>query len=170
MRVVAADARAGQVGRAGPVEEEVKTQESRVLIRRAILDGEWGPYWNDMRSMGATFARMGLMFPAWVKIVNALHTVLAPHLLRAHREDPDRLVAAMEAMTGLMDRAIALIGDEYRRTKEETIGEQRDALRELRTPVLQLRERTRLRTTIGMVDSQRAQQLTEDLLRAIRDN
>lgn len=170
MSMLAADAPAGQVGSARPVEEEVKTQENRLLIRHAILDGEWEPYWNDMRSMGATFARMGLMFPAWVKIVNALHTVLAPHLLKAHREDPDRLVAAMEAMTGLMDRAIALIGDEYLRTKEETIGEQRDALRELWTPVLQVRERMLLLPIIGMVDSQRAQQLTEDLLRAIRDN
>jgi rsbT co-antagonist protein RsbR len=170
MSMLAADAPAGQTPTAGPVEEEVKTQENRLLVRRAILDGEWEPYWNDMRAMGATFARMGLMFPAWVKIVNALHTVLSPHLLRAHRDDPDRLVAAMEAMTGLMDRAIALIGDEYLRTKEETIGQQRDALRELWTPVLQVRERMLLLPVIGVVDSQRAQQLTEDLLRAIRDN
>lgn len=168
--LLAADHTAGATRTQGPIEEEAKSQKNRYLLRRAIVDGHWEPYWNDLRVQGATFARIGLTFPGWVKIVSALRTVLAPHLVRAYRDNPDRLLAAMDAMSGLLDHAIALIGEEYLNTKETIIGQQQDALRELWTPVLEVRDKMLLLPIIGVVDSQRAQQLTEDLLRAIRDN
>ena len=46
--------------------------------------------------------------------------------------------------------------------------EQQEAIRELSTPVLQVREQLLILPIIGVLDSQRARQLTEQLLRAIR--
>ena len=43
-------------------------------------------------------------------------------------------------------------------------------MRELSTPVLQLRERLLILPIIGVLDSARARQLTEQLLGAIQDN
>src|SRR5437879_8893131 len=43
-------------------------------------------------------------------------------------------------------------------------------MRELSTPVLQVRERLLILPIIGVIDPQRARQLTEQLLRAIRTN
>ncbi len=168
--LLASDPRVGALQTHGPIEEEAKSQKVRHLLRRAIVDGDWEPYWNDLRAQGSTFARMGLTFPAWVKIVGAIRTVLAPHLVRANRDNPERLLGAIDAMCGLIDQAVSLIGEEYLSTKEGIIGQQQDALRQLWTPVLQVRERMLLLPIIGVVDSQRAQQLTEDLLCAIRDN
>jgi rsbT co-antagonist protein RsbR len=54
--------------------------------------------------------------------------------------------------------------------RERTISQQQDAIRELSTPVLQLRDGLLILPIIGMLDSQRAKQLTDDLLRAIRAN
>lgn len=45
-----------------------------------------------------------------------------------------------------------------------------NAILELSTPVLQLRESLLILPIIGILDSQRARQLTEQLLRSIRDN
>ncbi len=170
MSLLAGDPKAGAIQTHGPIEQEAKSQKVRRLLRRAIVDGDWEPYWNDLRAQGSTFARMGLTFPAWVKIVGAIRTVLTPHLVSAYRHNPERLLGAIDAMSGLMDQAMALIGEEYLNTKEAIIGQQQEALRELSTPVLQVRDKMLLLPIIGVVDSHRAQQLTEDLLRAIRDN
>src|SRR4029078_4245131 len=47
---------------------------------------------------------------------------------------------------------------------------QQEAIRELSTPVLQVRERLLILPIIGVIDPQRARQLTEQLLRGIRAN
>jgi rsbT co-antagonist protein RsbR len=54
--------------------------------------------------------------------------------------------------------------------RERVIRQQQEAIRELSTPVLQVRERLLILPIIGIVDSQRARQLTEQLLRGIRAN
>jgi rsbT co-antagonist protein RsbR len=54
--------------------------------------------------------------------------------------------------------------------RERTISNQQEAIRELSTPVLQVRERLLILPIIGLIDPQRARQLTEQLLRAIRTN
>jgi rsbT co-antagonist protein RsbR len=47
---------------------------------------------------------------------------------------------------------------------------QQEAIRELSTPVLQIRERLLLLPIIGVIDSQRGRLITEGLLRSIRAN
>ncbi|OLD80600.1 MAG: anti-anti-sigma factor, partial [Ignavibacteria bacterium 13_1_40CM_2_61_4] len=54
--------------------------------------------------------------------------------------------------------------------RERIIREQQEAIRELSTPVLQVRERLLILPIIGVIDPQRARQLTEQLLRGIRTN
>src|SRR5207249_10012765 len=53
---------------------------------------------------------------------------------------------------------------------ERVIREQQEAIRELSTPVLPVRERLLILPLIGLIAAQRARQLTEQLLRAIRTN
>ena len=54
--------------------------------------------------------------------------------------------------------------------RERVIRQQQEAIRELSTPVLQVRERLLILPIIGVIDPQRARQLTEQLLRGIRTN
>jgi rsbT co-antagonist protein RsbR len=54
--------------------------------------------------------------------------------------------------------------------RERVIRLQQDAIRELSTPVLQIRERLLLLPIIGVIDSHRARLLTESLLASIREN
>jgi len=62
------------------------------------------------------------------------------------------------------------IGEAYLSTKEAVIGSQQSAIRELSTPVLKVRERLLILPIIGIIDTQRARQVTESLLHAIRDH
>ena len=62
------------------------------------------------------------------------------------------------------------VGVSFVEERERVIHEQQEAMRELSTPVLQLRDRLLILPIIGVLDSARARQLTEQLLGAIRDN
>ena len=61
------------------------------------------------------------------------------------------------------------VGVSFVEERERVISEQQEALRELSTPVLQLRERLLILPIIGVLDSARARQLTEQLLGAIQE-
>jgi rsbT co-antagonist protein RsbR len=65
---------------------------------------------------------------------------------------------------------IGLINDEMIFERERLIRLQSEAIRELSTPVLQIRDRLLLLPIIGVVDTHRARLITENVLRAIRDN
>jgi rsbT co-antagonist protein RsbR len=54
--------------------------------------------------------------------------------------------------------------------RERTIRRQSEAIRELSTPVLQIRDRLLLLPVIGVIDTHRAQLITESLLKAIRQS
>ena len=64
---------------------------------------------------------------------------------------------------------IGLHGDVLTHERDRMIGRQSQAIRELSTPVLQVRDRLLLLPLIGVIDTHRAQLITENLLKAIRD-
>lgn len=63
---------------------------------------------------------------------------------------------------------IGIIVDAIVFERERVIRQQQDAIRELSTPVLQIRERLLLLPIVGVIDTHRARMITESLLRAIR--
>jgi len=65
---------------------------------------------------------------------------------------------------------IGIIIDVMIADRERGILLQQEAIRELSTPALQIRDRLLILPIIGVLDSHRAKQLTEGLLRAVRTN
>ncbi|MGH2704047.1 MAG: STAS domain-containing protein [Actinomycetota bacterium] len=159
----------GPILRATPPEQlEERSRTSHDLMRRALLDGEWQPYLAQLRADGMDYAKLGLSFPAWFRVLSAFRTHLLPHLVEEHRSDPQSLIAMLEVMEGLLDTAMATVGDAYLDTKEAIISAQGEAIRELANPVLQLRQGLLILPIIGVIDTQRAREITEHLLEAIR--
>ena len=70
----------------------------------------------------------------------------------------------MEAESRIANTVAVSFVDE----RERVIRQQQDAIRELSTPVLQVRERLLILPIIGILDGPRARQLTEQLLKGIR--
>jgi rsbT co-antagonist protein RsbR len=64
---------------------------------------------------------------------------------------------------------IGLHSDVLIHERQRIIGRQSEAIRELSTPVLQVRERLLLLPLIGVIDTHRTKLITENLLRAVRD-
>ncbi|HLJ20354.1 MAG TPA: STAS domain-containing protein, partial [Stellaceae bacterium] len=65
---------------------------------------------------------------------------------------------------------IGIIVDVLIAEREGTITAQQEVISELSTPVLQFRDHLLILPLIGVVDTWRARQLTDNLLRAIRTN
>lgn len=159
----------GSVLRATPPEElDEQSRISHELLDRAIRQGEWESYLAHIRAQGARYAQANLSFSAWFAATAELRAHLMPHLLRAHGKEPERLIAAARALDSFLERAMAAVGEAYLEAKEQTIVAQQQAILELSTPVLPLREGLLILPIIGVVDTHRARQLTEDLLRAIQ--
>jgi rsbT co-antagonist protein RsbR len=103
-------------------------------------------------------------------IVLLLRDVLARSLFAKYQDDLELLNRILDAYEPAANRIAVTVGVSFVEERERVIHDQQEAMRELSTPVLQLRERLLILPIIGMLDSARARQLTEQLLAAIRDN
>jgi rsbT co-antagonist protein RsbR len=103
-------------------------------------------------------------------IVLLLRDVLARSLFAKYQQDLDLLNRILDSYEPAANRIAVTVGVSFVEERERVIHEQQEAMRELSTPVLQLRERLLILPIIGVLDTARARQLTEQLLGAIRDN
>ena len=100
-------------------------------------------------------------------IVLLLRDVLARSLFAKYQEDLDLLNRILDAYEPAANRIAVTVGVSFVEERERVISEQQEALRELSTPVLQLRERLLILPIIGVLDSARARQLTEHRARVV---
>jgi rsbT co-antagonist protein RsbR len=103
-------------------------------------------------------------------IVLLLRDVLARSLFEKYQHDFSMLNQVLNAYEPAANRIANTVGVSFVQERERIIREQQEAIRELSTPVLQVRERLLILPIIGVIDPQRARQLTEQLLRGIRSN
>src|SRR5258706_13585056 len=103
-------------------------------------------------------------------IVLLLRDVLARSLFKKYQSDFGMLNHVLDAYEPAANRIANTVGVSFVQERERIIRQQQEAIRELSTPVLQVRERLLILPIIGVIDPQRARQLTEQLLRGIRTN
>jgi rsbT co-antagonist protein RsbR len=103
-------------------------------------------------------------------IVLLLRDVLARSLFEKYEQDAGLLNRILDAYEPAANRIAVTVGVSFVEERERVIREQQEAIRELSTPVLQVRPRLLILPIIGVLDSQRARQLTEQLLGAIQSH
>ncbi len=105
-----------------------------------------------------------------IGIVLLLRDVLARSLFAKYQNDSVLLNRILDVYEPAANRVANTVAVGFVQERERIIRQQQEAIRELSTPVLQVRERLLILPIIGVIDSQRARQLTEQLLRGIRNN
>jgi rsbT co-antagonist protein RsbR len=105
-----------------------------------------------------------------VGIVLLLRDVLARSLFEKYQKDFELLNRVLDAYEPAANRIANTVAVSFVRERERIIRQQQDAIRELSTPVLQVRERILILPIIGILDEQRANQFTEQLLAGIRSH
>jgi len=122
------------------------------------------------RNLSERIIPRGVQTDEVVGIVLLLRDVLARSLFARYHADFDKLNRILDAYEPAANRIAITVAVGFVQERERTIREQQEAIRELSTPVLQVRERLLILPIIGVIDPQRARQLTEQLLRGIRTN
>lgn len=103
-------------------------------------------------------------------MVLLLRDVLARSLFKKYHDNFELLDRVLDAYEPAANRIANTVAVSFVEQRERVIGEQQQAIRELSTPVLPVRERLLILPIIGVIDSPRAKQLTEQLLKSIRAN
>ena len=122
------------------------------------------------RDLSERIIRRGVETHEVLGIVLLLRDVLARSLFVHYQGDPEMLNRILDAYEPAANRIAVTVGVSFVEERERVIREQQAAIRELSTPVLQVRDRLVILPIIGVLDSQRARQLTEQLLNAIQAN
>ncbi|NEK60455.1 STAS domain-containing protein [Geodermatophilus sabuli] len=103
-----------------------------------------------------------------VGIVLLLRDVLARSLFEKFQRDLPLLNRVLDAYEPAANRIANTVAVSFVDERERVIRQQQDSIRELSTPVLPVRERLLILPIIGVLDRERARQVTVQLLGGIR--
>jgi rsbT co-antagonist protein RsbR len=137
----------------------------------ALVGGTYGrPYLEQRLELGVLYSKAGLDLRVFLGAFHGLLRSIERRIAKRFAGDAE---AAFEHYASLRKIAffdIGIIMDVVIADRERTIIHQQDAIRELSTPILQVRDRLLILPIIGVLDTHRARQLTDGLLHAIRAN
>ena len=149
--------------------EHVKGRQKEYFIRLTQGDYEQ-EYVDDRLRLASIHERIGLPVRSFLGMYALYFREIAALLLNEYPGDPKRAFDAFHSLTKLLFFDVGLAMDTYIHQRERTIANQQEAIRELSTPVLRLRDRLLVLPIIGILDTTRAQKLTEELLASIRES
>lgn len=121
-----------------------------------------------LRLVGGLRQRFG-PDPSWYLGTYNLYLRAVGERIRAADDEVDDPRAVFESVRKVTFLDLGFAFDAYMLERERTIWRQEEELRKLSTPVLQLQDELLLQPIVGLVDTARAQQLTEQLLHTIRE-
>ena len=136
----------------------------------ALATGTFEALQTYSRNLSERIIPRGVETNEVVGIVLLLRDVLARSLFAKYRADFAKLDRILDAYEPAANRIANTVAVGFVQERERVIRQQQEAIRELSTPVLQVRERLLILPIIGAIDPQRARQLTEQLLWGIRTN
>src|SRR5213593_518677 len=153
-------------------EEEIFAEATSVYDNyvEALETGTFEALQAYARNLSERIIPRGVETHEVVGIVLLLRDVLARSLFGKYHEDFDKLNGILDAYEPAANRIANTVAVVFVQERDRIIRPQQEAIRELSTPVLQVRERLLILPIIGVIDPQRTRQLTEQLLRAIRTN
>jgi rsbT co-antagonist protein RsbR len=99
-----------------------------------------------------------------------LRDVYARSIYGRFQHDYANLIVGLDIYEPVANRILSIAAFAFVEERDKMVRKQQEAIRELSTPILSVRDRLLLLPIIGVLDSVRARQLTEQLLRAIRAN
>jgi rsbT co-antagonist protein RsbR len=149
-------------------------EEARRLKREhlaAMVAGDYGQHYVEQRlRLGMLYSTVGLDVRVFLGAFHHLMLSIGSEIMKQPGADPQEAFQRFMSLKKVGFFDIAIIVDVLIDERQRTIALQQDAIRELSTPVLQVRDRLLVLPIIGVIDTQRARQLTDSLLHAIRSN
>jgi rsbT co-antagonist protein RsbR len=147
--------------------ERVKRLQKEYFLR--LTEGEYGSdYVANRLRVGTVHEHIGLAPKWYLGMYNFYLRLVANRIVEAFPQEPAKAFGAFLSLMKLVFLDIGLAVETYIHAREATMRKQQEAIRELSTPVLQIRDRLLLLPIIGVIDTHRARLITDGLLRSIR--
>jgi rsbT co-antagonist protein RsbR len=152
-----------------------QSQEIIDLLARSIKDSEGGdfesPAFDELRVFLNEISRNRAV-KGYTPLENAtyilsLRNTILPLLAEELEGKSDLLVREMNYFTRLLDKLGIVMVENYIRSREEIIRQQRADMMELSTPVIKVWDKILTLPIIGTLDSRRAQLMMEALLQKV---
>jgi anti-anti-sigma regulatory factor len=156
--------------------DSAEDRRSHELLGAALTRGEWEAYWENVRLQAAGYANAEISLSSWIELIHLVRDDVLDRVVAARDgtdadtdTDPDEdLVEQIKAIDRWLDDTTAVFAQAFVSTNEQVIARQQQAIRQLSTPVLQLRPGLLLLPIVGVLDSERLEQLRNGLLEGIR--
>jgi rsbT co-antagonist protein RsbR len=150
----------------------VALERARQLKRehlQAMVQADYGMAYVTQRvELALLYSKVGLELRMFLGAFHHLLKSIGLLVMKGFEHAPSEGFDAFMSLKKAAFFDIGVIVDVIVFDRERVILQQQDAIRELSTPVLQIRDRLLLLPIIGVIDTHRARLITEGLLRAIR--
>jgi rsbT co-antagonist protein RsbR len=136
---------------------------------RAMVRGEYdAAYVHQRIELAMLYSKLGLELRVFLGAFQHLLTSMGSLITEGFKNAPKEGFEAFRSLEKVAFFDLGVMVDVIVFDRERVIVQQQDAIRELSTPVLQVRDRLLLLPIIGVIDTHRARLVTENLLRSIR--
>ena len=155
---------------AGLTQEEIEN-ESSTIYDTCITCLETGKYEGAetyAKRMAERGVLRGMTTEQIIGGILTLRDVYGRSLFERYQQDIERLSWALDVYESVANKIISIVALAFVEEREKVVRQQQEAIRELSTPVLQVRDQMLILPIIGVIDTHRARQITEQLLRTIR--
>jgi rsbT co-antagonist protein RsbR len=153
--------------------------DNRALLEKAkrlkaehlqgLVSGDYSRHYVAQRiELGRLYAVAGLEMRFFLGAFHQLLRFIGTEVMTHSEHAPLEAFDAFMSLKKVAFFDLGLIVDVLVFERERIIRQQQEAIRELSTPVLQLRDRLLLLPIIGVIDTYRARLITENLLEAVR--
>lgn len=124
-------------------------------------------YIEDRLRVGTAHERIGLPLKWYMGSYSRYLMLVLDRLIAHHIDDIHKACAVFTALQKLVFFDATLAIDTYMAAQADTLTRHQAAIRELSTPVIRVFEQVLLLPLVGTVDSHRAQQIMETVLREV---
>ena len=108
-----------------------RNKQTQELTKAAIYNGLWDPYIVDLIKQGAMYAKLGVGFQDWYKIIATAKDFMLPHIATYFRTDQTKILHAVTGLNKLTDFAMQSIIEAYfieKRNKTNALAKKQAAL------------------------------------------
>jgi anti-anti-sigma regulatory factor len=157
----------------GPLVRELPSDpgqdaRNRALLSAAMRQGRWEAYWESIRGQAAGYANAQISLASWIGLVHMFRVDMIERIFISHPGDRDELRALLKALHRWLDDVLAVFGQTFVSTNEQVIARQQRAIRQISTPILQLRSGLLILPIVGALDRERLEQMSGRMLEGIR--
>ena len=152
-----------------PIAEKARQLKREHLI--GMVQSDYGTVYVLQRlELALLYSKAGLDLRVFLAAFHHLLKAIGLAIMKHFEQTPALGFDTFMSLKKVAFFDIGIIVDVMVFERERVIRQQQESIRELSTPVLQIRDRLLLLPIIGVIDTQRARLVTENLLRAIRAN